>query len=193
MITWQNVVNVAAELASFPTGGQAVMINLAYLEMDSAGWGANLDTGAALLAAHLATVANRKGKPGAPTGYRVGSVSSSWASVNASPSLLDATSYGQIFKSLMRSNPRFRFAVGRARTNQSIWASVSNWAPNTLYGLGALVWNAGNVYVVAEVVGAGESGSGTGPSGIGTMVPDFQTPGTNGLYWFFLGPRGWAT
>lgn len=192
MITWADVENVAAELSGFPAGGQPVLIALAYAQMDPVGWGDQLDTGAALLTAHLATVANRKGKPGAPTGYRVGSVSSSWAGLQMSGSLLDATSYGQMFRALIRSNPRFRVAVGRGSNKPSLWASVAAWLPSTLYGLGALVWNGGNVYVCAEVVGAGESAAAAGPTGIGTMVPDFQTPGINGLYWTWLGARGWA-
>ncbi len=185
MIAWSDVTNIAAELATFPAGGQAVIINLAYAQMDAAGWGAGLDHGAALLAAHLATVANRKGKPGAPTGFRVGGVSSSWAGLQVSGSLLDSTSYGQMYRTLIRSNPRFRVAVGRSRTTP--WTTAVAWAPNTAYVLGMLVVNGGNVYVVAEVVGAGQSAAaGSGPAGFGSMIPDFQTAGTDGLYWTFV-------
>ena len=185
MIAWSDVVNIAAELSSFPAGGQPVIIALAYAQMDPVGWGSEIDQGAQLLAAHLATVANRKGKPGAPTGYHVGSVSSSWAAVQLDGSLLDATSYGQLYRGLIRSKSRFRVAVGRSNTAPSIWAGVVNWQTATQYGVGALVWNGGNVYVCAEVVGLGQSGA-TGPSGIGAMVPDFSVPGTDGLFWTFL-------
>src|SRR5487761_2169092 len=113
MIVWQDVVNISPELSTFPAGSQPVIIALAYAQLDSAGWATLLDQAAALMAAHLATVLGRKGKPGAPTGYRVGSVSSSWASLNTAPSMLNATAPGQVLRQLINAQPLFRAGVGR--------------------------------------------------------------------------------
>lgn len=194
MIAWSDVVNLASELSTFPAPAQATIISQAYLRMDASAWGPLLDTGAAWLAAHLATIANRKGKPGAPTGYRVGSVSSSWALVPVQQSRLDTTSYGQEFRRMIDENPLFRAGVGRRSAGPSFGSTVTVWQPSTVYAVGNVIQSNRNIYTCTEVVGAGESApAGTpnsGPIGVGINIPDFQTPGTNGVFWAFLGTTG---
>ncbi len=62
------------------------------------------------------------------------------------------------------------------------------WAASTDYSQGVVVTNGGNVYVCASVVGAGESAAAGGPAGTGVNIADFQTAGTNGVSWNYIGP-----
>lgn len=190
MISWPDVVNVAPELSSFPAAAQPVIIAQAYLQMDAGAWGSTLDTGAAWLAAHLGTMASRRGKGGAFASGRVGQVSTSWAIIPGASSRLDATAYGQEFRRLIDTNVLLRFGVGRRSSGPAFGATVAAWAPSTIYAVGNLVQSNRNVYTCTSIVGAGESSAGAGPIGVGINIPDFQTPGVNGVFWAFLGSAG---
>lgn len=60
-------------------------------------------------------------------------------------------------------------------------ASTTAWAGATIYALGAIVKNGGNIYVAAT---AGTSAASGGPTGTGAGIVD----GINGLTWNFVGP-----
>ena len=62
-ITWSDVTVIAPELSSVPSPSQTVFIADAYAQMNAGIWGGYLDRGAKYLAAHLATMSNRRGRP----------------------------------------------------------------------------------------------------------------------------------
>lgn len=190
MISWTDVVNVAPELATFPVAAQPTIIAQTYMQLDAGAWGALLDTGAAWLAAHIATMTTRRGRAGTFESGKVGQVSTSWAVLPGSSSRLDATGYGQEFRRLIDTNVLFRVGRGQRSSSPSFGSTVAAWKPSTLYAVGNLAQSNRNIYSCTQIVGAGESSAGAGPIGVGINIPDFQTVGVNGVYWAFLGSTG---
>jgi hypothetical protein len=105
MITWADVQVVAPELSSVPSGSQTVFIADAYAQMNTAIWGAYLDRGAKYLAAHLATMSNRRGQAGPASEKHVGKIGQSNA-VNKGP--LASTSYGEEYLRIIDTLPGAR-------------------------------------------------------------------------------------
>lgn len=69
----------------------------------------------------------------------------------------------------------------------AIAASMNQaWVASTLYSPGVVVTNGGNVYLCTSIVGNGESAGAVGPTGTGLHIADFQTAGTNGVYWSYV-------
>lgn len=105
-ISWAHVVEVAPELATVPPGMRAATLEDVALQVNAAAWGARYDLGCKLLAAHLATVAQRggAGPAGAIASESVGDVSVSYATAASPPagSGLEATTYGREFARLSR-------------------------------------------------------------------------------------------
>lgn len=187
MVVWQDVLNIAPELSAIAnTATQTVCITLAYSQMDAATWGDGLDQAAVWLAAHIATITNRRGKSGAVASQSVGQVAQSFRSLGVQASLLDSTSYGEMYRMLVRNNPACRLPSNSAQANPYLDNTLP-WAQSTVYAVGDLVRANGNYYICQSVVGAGESAAaGDGPSGIGFDIPDFQTPNSNGVFWAFV-------
>lgn len=110
MIVWQNVVDIAPELATVTSGTQTAVLAQVSLQMNPDVWGSKLDTGAAWLAAHIATVTLRRGVGGPVQSQTAGNVSRSFASVPSSSSL-SSTSYGQEYERLVMQLPLARLAL----------------------------------------------------------------------------------
>jgi hypothetical protein len=111
-ITSVDVLKIAPELTTVISAATwTVLIAQAYNEMNATVWGAYLDIGATWLAAHLATLTQRKGIPGWPSMRKVGEV----AAANVVPPLLASaysmTSYGIEFERLLMARPAARFDV----------------------------------------------------------------------------------
>lgn len=100
MATWTDVTAVAAELESAPAGLQSFALAVANLRCPADVWGDELELARALMAAHVATLALRRGVGGAVASRAAGPVSESYA-VPAGASM-STTAYGQLFLDLAR-------------------------------------------------------------------------------------------
>ena len=110
MITWADVVKIAPALSVVPVPTQDLILAFCVLQLSADTWGTKYDMGLTYLAAHLGTLwlAAQSGG-GAVAGLvrseTVGQVSRTWAvpaELDPSGSDLDLTTYGQIFKRLIR-------------------------------------------------------------------------------------------
>ncbi len=109
-IVWSDVSDFAPELASLPTAQQDSILASLPLQMSEDVWGTQLDLGAVYLAAHLGTVAKRKGAGGAVQSQSVGQVSRSFAA-GAGASPFASTAYGMLYENLMMTLAGARFDV----------------------------------------------------------------------------------
>lgn len=106
MIVWGNVVNIAPELANEPAGTASALLWWVNNNLDDCTWGgtAEADFGRAWLAAHLATVARRRGI-GALTSESVGALARSYGVIQGIPGAFAMTSYGAMYYQLTRELP----------------------------------------------------------------------------------------
>lgn len=106
MIVWANVVAVAPQLATFPSGGQQSILTEVNAQIDDCVWGGTpaADTGRAWLAAHLATIIMRRGN-GPLTAESVGQLSRSYGAIPGIDGSLALTGYGAEFLRLCRRLP----------------------------------------------------------------------------------------
>lgn len=112
MITWADVVNIAAELSTVPVGRQTAVLAQVALQMNEDVWGSKLDMGSVWLAAHLATCMGRQGTGGAVQSESVGAVSRSYAvSQAASAADLGSTAYGIEYQRILLQLPLARIAL----------------------------------------------------------------------------------
>jgi hypothetical protein len=112
VIDWDDVTATAPELSTVPVEMQAAVLTaVAELVSDDAVWGSKLDVGRAYLAAHLATVARRRGGAGPLQSETVGPVTRSFAVVAAATADYGATGYGTIFESILMTLPLARLAL----------------------------------------------------------------------------------
>jgi Protein of unknown function (DUF4054) len=112
VIDWTNVTAVAPELATAPAALQAAVLAQVNAELNPAIWGARVDVGRAWLAAHLATLALRKGISGMVTGQTAGPVSLSLSPLILSKTSFALTTYGLEFERQTTLLFGARFAVG---------------------------------------------------------------------------------
>lgn len=110
-ITWADVEAVAPELSSTPIATQTAVLASLPLRMSEDVWGNKLDLGAALLAAHLATVSRRRGAGGALQSQSAGQVSRAFAQALSNPGNFGATSYGVEYEALLLTLSAARFDV----------------------------------------------------------------------------------
>ncbi|HLZ09675.1 MAG TPA: DUF4054 domain-containing protein [Chloroflexota bacterium] len=122
MIAWSDVVVVAPELSTVPNGSQTVFIADAYAQMNTAIWGAYLDRGAKYLAAHLATMSNRRGQAGAASEKHVGKIGQSNA-VNKGP--LNSSAYGEEYLRIIDTLPGARGPQAMLTTD--LGPTVNDW------------------------------------------------------------------
>jgi len=97
-----DVKDLAPELDTEDDARLARFIVHANSYINKANWGAKADFARAVMAAHLITVSNRKGKGGAVDSEKAGDLSRSY-SEGVSKDELGTTSYGQLFISMRRS------------------------------------------------------------------------------------------
>lgn len=107
-IAWQDVVNFSAGLSSVPEGQQLDILEFANGWVDPGVFGGEtshtLRMARIYIAAHLATAtAGNAGVTGAVTSESIGSMSRSY-SVAVTESGLDKTSYGGMYKQLVRNS-----------------------------------------------------------------------------------------
>lgn len=111
-ITWANVTDIAAELSTAPLALQTAVLAQVNEELNADVWGTRIDIGRAWLAAHIATVARRRGPGGPVTAETVGSVSRMYsASIAAGAAQLGSTAYGIEFERQLMNLPAARFTV----------------------------------------------------------------------------------
>jgi hypothetical protein len=109
-IIWSDVTDEAPELATGTSAGAQTLIlaivNGAGLNVSNFGGEASDLTKAArvFLAAHMATLARRRGVSGAVSSQSEGGVSQSYANL-ANPRTLDLTSYGNLLRGLALGTP----------------------------------------------------------------------------------------
>lgn len=105
-ITWANVVDIDADLANVPVGGQNAILAQVLLRLSAAQWGTKLDLASVYLAAHHG-VLSRRGSAGAGGPIQsesIGGVSQSYAvfSPNGSDPFWDQSPWGKVFRQLLR-------------------------------------------------------------------------------------------
>lgn len=111
MIAWIDVVNIAPELASLTEPTQTSILAYVNRKISSDTWGDDVGIGAAYLAAHLGTLARRRGE--APTSSQtVGQLTQAFTSQLALAGLYSTTAYGVEFASLSRTLPTVLGLVG---------------------------------------------------------------------------------
>lgn len=102
MISWTDVTDIATELSTVATGTQNAILAQVALQLDADEWAELYDVGCVYLAAHLATLAARRGAAGSIQSESAGAVSRSYAnSVSAGSSQLGSTSYGIEYERLL--------------------------------------------------------------------------------------------
>lgn len=108
-IVWGDVSGCFAELTLTPVPFQTIALSIVNgkgLDVDNFGGEAADLTKAARIfyAAHLATLAARRGAAGALTSQSEGGVTQSYAQLQ-NPRMLDLTSYGNLFRQLIMGTP----------------------------------------------------------------------------------------
>lgn len=103
-ITWSDVVAIAAELSSVPTGTQNYFISHVEKQIDTEEWGDMADDGRMWLAAHLGAVYNTSpGAAGPVTSETLGPMSVSYSSSSgSSDDDLGTTKYGRYYLHMLR-------------------------------------------------------------------------------------------
>lgn len=111
-ITWADVVNVAPEAESAPVMRQNAILTAVHLEVDNdpETWGDRAAAGAALLAAHMNAIAERKGN-GPITSTTEDRLSEAYASTVEMGGGLGATAYGVEYLRMLRTLPSTLGAV----------------------------------------------------------------------------------
>lgn len=99
---------MASELSTAPVALQTALLATVNRRCPADVWGDDADTGRAYLAAHLATLARRKGVGGAVTEQHSGPTGQSFQVIAG---LFSTTSYGQIFETLLEGLPGARLPV----------------------------------------------------------------------------------
>jgi hypothetical protein len=111
-ITWSNVTDLAAELTTVSVGLQNLILAQVNDEVSDAVWGTRADRARIWLAAHLATLAQRKGGSSGPvTSVRVGEVAKTFATGKTDPGAFDSTSYGAEYERQLMQLPGARWTV----------------------------------------------------------------------------------
>lgn len=110
MITWENVVTIAPELAVVPSATQAMILSHVALQLAPRAWGDRFDMGSTYLAAHLGALWKRSsegGIAGPVSSESVGDVSRAYAifSPTGSDALLDVTPYGKEYRRMQMQLP----------------------------------------------------------------------------------------
>src|SRR5262245_17083854 len=112
-ISWTNVTDIAPELSTVALATQTALleqVNEEEISDDNWPSEAKADRARAYLAAHLATLINRRGSAGAVMSESVGSVSRAYStSVAAGANELGSTSYGMNYERLCHNVAAFRF------------------------------------------------------------------------------------
>lgn len=101
-VTASLVTDLAPELLTESPDRINRFIGLASLSVNSTIWGSKADLGTGLLAAHMMTMSNRKGRSGV-TSEKVGDLARSYAPTDTDDGALGQTSYGQEFLRLRKS------------------------------------------------------------------------------------------
>lgn len=109
IITWQDVVNVSPEMVRTPLPAQTEILIAVGLQVPVNQWGKLQAQGQAYLAAHLGTLARRRGD-GPTTSKSAGGLSQSFASLTALGAL-GMTSYGVEYQRLIRLLPTIAFGM----------------------------------------------------------------------------------
>lgn len=100
-ITWQDVIDVAPELAEIPASSQGAFLTTATtLVQDADVWGDLLPIGQAYMAAHLGQLWRLKGR-GPISSEGVGALSRAYASLSGDRGVWDLTPAGQMFIALV--------------------------------------------------------------------------------------------
>lgn len=106
MILWGNVVAIAPELANVPAAESSLLLGYVNVHVDDCVWGdtETADFGRVWLAAHLATIARRRGA-GPLTSESVGALARSYGLITGVPGAFGMTSYGAMYYQLTRQLP----------------------------------------------------------------------------------------
>lgn len=110
-IAWSDVVDFAAELSTFDTEGQTVILAYVNGVPDPANFGgesaATLKLVRIALAAHIATLSKQgaSGGAGPVTSETAGALSRSYGAIQGADALLDATPYGRLYRELLNRSP----------------------------------------------------------------------------------------
>lgn len=104
-ITWSDVVAIAPELSTFPSGSQIVILLIVDLQIDDDAWLDLGDVGRRYLAAHLATMSNRAGVGGMVIAEALGPMSTQYGLPPGVRGTFAMTSYGIEFERLVSLLP----------------------------------------------------------------------------------------
>lgn len=110
VITWQNVVNIAPELAKVPEPAQTEILNFVEAQVPIERWQSRQAIGQTYLAAHLGTLRRRRGE-GPVASQNDGGLSESDHSLLAADGMLGQSSYGIEYLRLIRLLSRVAFGM----------------------------------------------------------------------------------
>lgn len=97
-ITWQDVINIAPEMSTTPTGMQNAILNIVANQVDYSVWNEFGDAGSAYLAAHLVAIS---GDEGMVTQESLGAMARSYALPPGIMGSLALSTYGAEYKRLL--------------------------------------------------------------------------------------------